>query len=503
MLPIRRIAAVLFAIALPAQTIEDALAGSRVRDHLFHLTDVSGPRVTGSPALVAARDWLAAELRAYGLRNVRQETNPPIGIGPGVTWDPQGWSWSRLSVHQVSPWPVTLIGVPVLYSAATPGPVTGDALIAPLPGPDAEAIAAFEQRHRGTLRGKFLLTRETEYPIPPANPNPNHRYSEAEMAAFATVEPPKPRPIEPPKSAAPRKRPSYPETLALFSRLYRFLREEGVLGVIGPAHGEGGTLTVRAGAAPPDLPEAPPPTFDLAPEHYNRFVRLLRNGINVRLEADLRTAFHGRGTRNLLAEIPGTDKSEEVVIAGAHLDSWHGATGATDNASGVAVLLETARILAQSNVRPRRTIRFAFWDAEELGLAGSRAYVEKHAAELPRTSCYFNLDYGTGRIRGIYLQGRTELAPTISQWLQAVTGEMLVASPRSALGSDQASFERAGVPGFTFIQDPLNYESRTHHTTMDVPDYAATEDLTHAVRVLAHVLLQAASAEELLPRTKR
>jgi hypothetical protein len=387
-------------------------------------------------------------------------------------------------------------------------PRRGELIIAPLPPPEPSAISSFIAKYQGKLKGKFLLTQDTQRPILREDRTTLHRYTESELKEFESPLPAQTQKKSPPtpSSAAP---PRFEDTLKAFSKLHNFLQQEQVLGLIGAARGEGGTLYVRPSAAPPIVDIPPPPIFDLAAEHYNRIVRLLQHGVPVQIEADLQTESHESGVLNLLADLRGTDKRDEVVIVGAHLDSWHGGTGATDNAANVAVLLETARILAASGIRPRRTIRFAFWDGEELGLIGSRGYVARHLLD-PKsgqrksaheaTSCYFNIDFGGGRIRGVYLQGRTELQTTFASWLGKIAGEKLVASPRTTLGSDQASFEKAGVPGISFIQDPLDYMIRTNHTTMDVSDYIAIADLKHNVRVLANLLLDAANADEKLPR---
>ncbi len=493
------------------EKVHKQLEQSQVMEHLFHLTDATGPRVVGSPSLNAARIWLEGRLKDFGLHAIRREENLPMNVAPGTTWNPIGWSWSRLDVQQVTPWRTTLIAVPVLYSPGMRGMRSGEVTIAPLPPTEEEAVNAFIARYRGKLRGKFILLKDKESVIP-RNLEPSYRiHSSSAMEDFKTLPPPSPasEPTAKPTTTDKRPAPSFQEILSLHSRIHRFLNEEGVLGMIGSARGEGGTLSVRPPATPPELVEAPPPTFDLAPEHFNRIIRLINHGTPVRLEADLRSEFHGRGTVNLMAEIPGTDKQDELIVVGAHLDSWHGGTGGTDNAAGVAVLLETARVIAASGIAPRRTIRFVFWDGHELGTVGSRSYAAVHLVdpatqekkgEFAKTSCYFNLDYGAGRIRGVYLQGRIELKADFESWLKGIPGESLVASPRTTLGSDQATFERLGIPGISFIQDPLNYEVLTHHTTMDLPDYASADDLNHGVQVIAHLVMQAANSDHLLPK---
>ena len=492
-----------------------ALDDSEAMQHLFELTDSFGPRNVGSPGLKASREWLLDQLKQYGLRDVHTEQNPPIEIGPETTWNPGGWSWTRMVVQQITPWPATLTAVPALYSPATHGIAAGETVFAPLPKPEQAAVDAFMERYRGKLRGRIILLQDRESAIPRSDGPLYHRYSDDEMTAFGLS--PKPiirSPAQTDLRHAPQPDPkpvaAFRSRLSTQSSLFRFLKDEGVLAMIEPARGEGGTLFLHPPLAPPDLVEAPPPIIELAPEHFNRLVRLMKRSIAVRLEINLQSEVtNSRGTENVIAEIPGSDKRGEVVLVGAHLDSWHGSVGATDNAVNVAVVLEAARILEKLKTPLRRTVRFAFWDGEEMGEIGSRGYVAGHLVD-PRSgqrrpehgnlSCYFNLDYGAGRIRGVYLQGRTELRPILQSWLDTLDEGRLVASPQSTLGSDQASFERIGIPGISFIQDPLNYEIRSHHTNMDNPDYVLPEDLKHSVNVLTQLVYYTAMADGMLPR---
>jgi carboxypeptidase Q len=490
-----------------------ATEGSRVAEYLFQLTDAVGPRVVGSPALRKSEVWLADRLGEYGLHSVRTETNPPIDVGGGIFLDPPGWSWSRLTVQQLAPWQQTLIAVPVLYSPSTPGAVAGDVVVAPLPRPSESDVTAFMSRYKGRVRAKFLLLSDKESTIVVADAPASRRYTASELKDMSEAKPiaspgaPPPRATSEPPSPAPR----MSDVLAQHSRLFDFLREEGVLGLVGPARpgSQGGTLIVNAPAAPPTLTSSPPPMIDLAPEHFNRILRLAQRAIPVRLEVNLASSVHEpAGIANVIGEIPGGDGSQEVVIVGAHLDSWHGGTGATDNAAGVAAVLEAVRTLTTLRVPLRRTVQIAFWGGEELGRVGSRGYVQRyllHADGTPteaarRVSAYLNLDYGSGRIRGIYLQGNEALKPLFDEWLIGVGDGGLVATLRSTLGSDQATFERIGAPGLSFIQDPLNYEQRTHHTTMDVSDYVVVDDVKDSAATLASVIYRIANADALLPR---
>jgi carboxypeptidase Q len=496
--------------------IQEAADAAELTETVFHLTDAIGPRVVGSPALLDAERRLAQRLRDYGLRNVRVEKNPPVNVGGGLVLDPPGWSWSRLTVQQLAPWPQTLIAMPVLYSPATSGTQGGEAVVAPLPRPVAAEVESFIQQHRGALRGKFLLTSAREATVVPAATRV-HRYSADELRDLQTaVEPPAVTPAAPrPETTPPQPQaqpPSVAEVFEQYSRVFDFLRSEGALGLLGPARrgSEGGTLFVNGPPAPPQLAAAPLPMADLAPEHFNRLLRLVQRKVPVRLEMNLESSFHSHvGTENVLAEIQGSDRPDEVVLVGAHLDSWHAATGATDNAIGVAIVLEAVRILTTLRVPLRRSVHVAFWGGEEVfNLAGSRGYVQRYLFDRNgqpndahrKLSAYLNVDYGSGRIRGIYLQGNEKLEPLFDTWLADVADGTLVATRRTTLGSDQAAFERIGIPGLSFIQDPLNYEQRTHHTNMDEPDYIVLDDARQSAATLATVIYKIANADALLPR---
>src|SRR5262245_28546084 len=324
----------------------EAIAGSRLDEDLFRLTDAIGPRVVGSPALGRAQDWVTQRLRDYGLRNVRIEPNPPLDVGGGLLLQPPGWSWNRLTVQQLVPWQQTLIAIPVLYSPPTPGVVAGEVIFLSLPQPSAPEVASFIKRNRGRLKGKFLLISDEEFRIAPSESPGFHHYSAEELDAMARATapaPPTPAPAGPEaEKQPPPESPPVTEFFKQQSRVYDFLRHEGVLGLIDVAGGnsQGGTLALSPPPYPPVLVAAPPPMFELAPEHFNRVLRLIKHNNTVRLEADLQSTLQEhQGTDNVLGEIPGGDRADETVLVGAHLDSWHGGTGATDNAVGVAVVL--------------------------------------------------------------------------------------------------------------------------------------------------------------------
>jgi RNA polymerase sigma factor (sigma-70 family) len=501
----------LLSAKLFGQIESQAFKHSQIEEHVFQLTDLRGPRTVGSPALGASQDWLRDHLDKYGLKEVHIEEVPPVRIAPGVKWKPRGWTWTRLVVQQTAPWKTTLVGVPALFSPSTDGIVTGETAIVPWPQTNDTEIMSYMDKHRGKLRGKILMLKEQQEPIQPAN----RRYSVVELAELEkpgrTAVPESPPTLARPTRYVQASNP--PFTFEQWNRIFGFLKKEGVVALLRPAPGEGGTVFLWPPMTPPDVVTSPPPVIDLVPEHYNLLIRLGKRKIPVRLEIELRSQLlDSAGVKNLLADIPGTDKKDELVLVGAHLDSWHCGTGATDNAGNVAVLLESARILSSLKLPLRRTIRFAFWDGHEYGLLGSRGYAEKHLVdpitkkkmpEYATLSCYFNLDYGSGRIRGVYLQGRTALKGTIASWLvKDLDRRPIILSPRTTLGSDQAVFEGLGIPGLTFVQDPLNYEQRTHHTNMDVSDYISVDDLRHSVLVLTQLLYNAAMSEEPLTRRR-
>jgi Zn-dependent M28 family amino/carboxypeptidase len=294
-----------------------------------------------------------------------------------------------------------------------------------------------------------------------------------------------------------------------------FLKEKPALVLSMNASGNDGTLFVSSGGSyTKDAAEAPA-SVTLSSDDYLRLQRLIEGGVKVEIEANVKTRFYDDDLKgyNVIAEIPGTDPAlkDEVVMLGGHLDSWHAATGATDNAAGCSVMLEAIRILKALGVQPRRTIRIALWSGEEQGLFGSRNYVKNHVADTaagkwvfkdqPRISAYFNLDNGTGKIRGVYLQGNEAVRPIFTTWLEPFNdmGAKTLTINNTG-GTDHLSFDRVGVPGFQFIQDEIEYDTRTHHTNMDTYDHLVPEDLKQAAVIVASFVYNAAMRDEKLPR---
>ncbi len=481
---------------------QEALQNSKVMEHLFYLTDVSGPRLTNSPGFFSAADWVVKQLGEWGI-SAHQEKWGPFG---------RGWTYSRFSAHIVEPQSVPLIGAPLAYTPGTNGPVTADAVIVAI---NNEADFA---KYKGTLKGKIVLLgagRDLAMSLQPLA----LRRSDADLAALTQV--PDPGPIagqRPPGAAAigmPNGRGGGGGANQQFQRaLNRFLSDESVAVAvrIGAGRSEGGTVFAQAGGSRDPKDPVPPPTVVLTPEHYNRIARLLDHKIPVKLEFDIQARFLDDRTDsvNVIGEIAGGRKKEEVVMIGAHLDSWHGGTGATDNAAGSAVMMEVMRILKTLNLRLDRTVRLALWSGEEQGILGSRAYVAEHFAaredmklkpDHARLSGYFNVDNGSGKIRGVYLQGNDAMRPVFGAWFKPFDdlGAATI-SIRNTGGTDHLSFDAVGLPGFQFIQDQLEYDSRTHHSNMDVYDRVQRADMMQIAAIVTSFVYNAANRDELLPR---
>jgi hypothetical protein len=482
---------------------DEALQNSQVMDHLFYLTDVSGSRLTNSPGFFNAADWVVKRLGEWGI-SAHQEKWGPYG---------RGWTYTRFSAQMLEPQSVPLIGAPLAYTPGTNGPVTGEPII----------IAINNEgdfnKYKGTLKGKIVLLgpgRDLQMSLQPLG----SRRTDADLATLAQA-----------PEAGPGRGQAAPGAAAIgggrqggpgggnanqqFQRaLNKFLSDEGAAVVVRPAGGrsEGGTLFAQGGGTRDPKDPVPPPMVVLTPEHYNRIARLLDHKVPVKLEfnVDARFVDDRMDSVNVIGEIPGGRKRAEIVMIGAHLDSWHTGTGATDNAAGSAVMIEVMRILKTLNLRLDRTVRLALWSGEEQGILGSRAYVTEHFAaredmklkpEHAKLSGYFNVDNGSGKIRGVYLQGNDAMRPIFEAWLKPFEdlGATTI-SIRNTGGTDHLSFDAVGLPGFQFIQDPLEYDSRTHHSNMDVYDRVQRADMMQMAAIVASIVYNAANRDELLPR---
>lgn len=486
---------------------DEGLNRSQVMDTLEHLTETIGPRVTGSPEMRQANDWTRERLAGWGLDAWLESYD----FG-------RGWGFSHAAVHLVEPHRAPLSALPKGWTRGTAAAMAGQVVAV-----SVESEEDFE-RYRGKIAGKILLLtpRERGGYTPPGESEDDAdpaRLSAAELAELVE--------FEVPDGGRPSWRARARQRYALRRAMGEFLRQEGVLATVEKSSFDNGIVRVgNGGSHDVDDPEAVT-ALVMAAEPFQRLQRLLEAGETVLVEIDVRTRFYDAETdaHNTLAEIPGSDPAGEIVMAGAHLDSWHAGTGATDNAAACAVVMEAVRILAALGVEPRRTIRVALWSGEEQGLLGSRAYVEEHFATRPepeegeeedpfevrwpltlepghdQLSVYFNLDNGAGRIRGVYAQENAAVVPIFAAWLEpfADLGATAV-TQRDTSGTDHLSFDRVGLPGFQMIQDPLDYFTVTHHSQLDVLDHVEEADLKQSAVVLASFLYHAAMRDERLPR---
>lgn len=470
---------------------EEGFDRSKVMDTAWWLTDMYGPRLTNSPQMRAAADWTVKTLTGWGLANVKQE--------PWSSQFGRGWSNQRTVVHVVTPEPWPVIAYARAWTPGTGGPITADAVLAPM------ANEAALDKYKGTLKGKVVLIQDPR-DVQPLWDAPAKRFTDEQLDEMAMQEPPR-------QGGGPG-RGNFGAQRAFQAKRAAFLLAEGVAAVLEPGAGMGdsGSVLVAAGGSR-DPKDPPAPTqLAVATEHYNRIARLLEHKVPVTLELDVRSTFQDRdlGMFNIVGEIPGTDKADEIVMLGAHFDSWHAGTGATDNAAGSAVMMEAMRILKQSGVRLRRTVRLALWTGEEQGLIGSREYVKAHFAdpatmqlkpEHAKLAGYFNMDNGTGAYRGVYLQGNEAAAPIFQRWIEAFENlGMTHLTIRNTGGTDHLSYNAVGLPGFQFIQDPVQYGSRTHHTNLDVYDQLVPADMMKNAVITAAFVLQTANRDEMLPR---
>jgi hypothetical protein len=480
-----------------------------------HLTDAIGPRLTNSPNARKAGEWTRQTLAGWGLANARLEAWGPFG---------RGWSLEHASVDLVSPERAPLVALPKAWTPGTAGLVRGKAVRAKL-----ELEADFDS-WRGKLAGLVVFLGEPRELK--EQDNLVKRFSDQDLEALGRFEVPRPpRDLD-------KEREEFLKRRRFQRALNRFLADEKALATLEPSSRDGGTVRVVGGGSRRAEEPAGVPALVVAAVQYNRMARLLERKLDVELELDVRTTFHDDDPMgyNTVADIPGADKRGEIVMLGAHLDSWHAGTGATDNAAGVAVVMEAARILEALDWKPRRTVRIALWTGEEQGLLGSRAYVAQHFAsrpdpadpeerELPTrlrkeegpltvkpdhalVSAYFNLDNGSGKVRGVYLQENAAVRPIFEAWLAPLRDlQATTLTMRKTQSTDHISFDAVGLPGFQFIQDELEYRGTpgfeffgTRHTNMDVFDRLQRDDLMQAAVVMASFVYQAAMREERLPR---
>ncbi|MCH8127600.1 M20/M25/M40 family metallo-hydrolase [candidate division KSB1 bacterium] len=476
---------------------EEGFNRSQVMDYAWHLTDVIGPRLTGSSNMREAQEWTKAKMDQIGLSSTAIESWGEHGVN---------WDLEYVSLHMLEPDYQVLIGYPQAFTPGTDGIITGEPIIVNIKS------KADLDNYKGKLKNAIVLsTPRRQYG--PRFTADAIRHDEKSLQVF--VEEGIDHNIRERRKEQWMQNPQGPKDLNA-TELEEFFKSEGVAVVLAAARGGDGTVFVsgrRSNRRDRSLKAVKNslPTVAIAVEHYNRIHRLVERNIDVKLEIEIRVNSVQRDKQeyNVVGEIPGSDLTHEIVMIGAHLDSWHSGTGATDNASGSATVLEAMRILKAIGAAPRRTIRAALWSNEEGGLRGSRAYVANHFGN-PRDgilpdyenfSVYFNMDNGTGRFRGVHQQGNKFVGSIFSEWMKPFYDlEISTLSNFSNRGSDQLSFDQAGLPGFQFIQDRIEYRTRTHHTNMDVFDKLLPEDLKINAVVLAGFAYNAAMRDERIPR---
>ncbi|HKS11325.1 MAG TPA: M20/M25/M40 family metallo-hydrolase [Pyrinomonadaceae bacterium] len=531
----------------PVTRIKDeGMNRSQVMQTLSYLSDVIGPRLTASPGMKRANEWTKDQLTKWGLQNAHLEAFGPFG---------RGWTLKKFSAQVSEPTAFPIIAYPKAWSPGTSGPLTTDVVYF-----DARTEADL-QKYAGKLKGKIVLTSALRE-VPAHFDALGTRLNEKDLLTLADA----PEPRSGPGRNFNAGNNAFRAALQFANAKMRFFDQEGAAMLIDPGRGDGGTIFVGAASIVPPAQDANPnptgrgmgpydksapkviPQLVVAIEHYNRMVRMIQAGESVKMTVDLGVAWQDQDLMgyNTIAEIPGTDLKDEIVMVGGHMDSWHSGTGATDNAAGVSVAMEAVRIIQALGLKPRRTIRVALWSGEEQGLLGSRAYVAEHfgsmqtppastsavpatggastntmgggagngngsaqqamptlvkKADYEKFSGYFNLDNGTGKIRGVYLQGNEGVRGLFRQWL-APFRDMGAAtlSISNTGGTDHLAFDGIGLPGFQFIQDEIEYDTRTHHSNQDVFDRIQADDMKQAATIMAAFVYQTAMRDEKLPR---
>ncbi len=467
---------------------DEGLSRSEVMEITSYLTDVYGPRLTGSPNIRRAGDYARSKLVEWELVDAELEEWGPFG---------RGWTNDHFSAHMtIMGQSYPMIGYPKAWTPGTDGEIRGEAVLAVIETP--EDIEEF----RGQLGGKYVLT-ESMPQVSAQFEAPGRRFTDEELETRSRQ----------PLRVRNRRGGGGGRNNREFARTrMEFFLDEGVAALLEPGNGSGGTVFVQSGGRWEVDADPVALQVELAVEHYGRIYRTLEKDLPVTLEMNIQNTFHDDDLNafNVVGEIPGTDRADEVVMLGAHFDSWHSGTGATDNAAGSAVMMEAVRILKATGLPMRRTVRIALWTGEEHGFFGSRAFVAEHLADRQtmdidpdhsKFAGYFNVDNGTGAIRGIYSQGNERVEPIFSRWMEPFESlGMTTFSIRRTGGTDHLAFDEVGLPGFQFIQDPIEYSSRTHHSSMDVYERIQAEDMMKNAVIVAAFVYHAANREELLPR---
>jgi len=483
--------------AMVSKLREEGLNHSKVMETAFYLTDVAGPRLAGSPGLKRAQEWAVSQLKSWGCENAKLESWGKFG---------KGWEVQKNYAAITVPYYHAIIAIPKAWTPSTNGLIKSDVVLV-----KADTITDLD-RYSGKLANKIVIF-DTE-PLPERTIKPDlARYTDEELAEMANAE----MKSDQRPNRNVRNNPRYMamrRMMALRAQMASFFVKEKVALVLSRARGTDGTVFTTNGASYADTAKTVAPELETSAEDYQRILRLVKAGQKVQLEAEVKTQFFTDDLNgyNVVAEIPGTDPKlkDEVVMIGGHLDSWHAATGATDNAAGSAVMMEAMRILKAVGFKPKRTIRIALWSSEEQGLWGSRGYVAKHFGdrntmqlkpEQSKISAYYNLDNGTGKIRGVYLQGNTAVKDIFKAWLAPFNDlGATTLTINNTGGTDHLSFDALGIPGFQFIQDPMDYGTRTHHSNQDTYDRLVENDLKQAATIIASFVYHTSERPEMLPR---
>lgn len=519
----------------PIERIKDeGMNRSQVMATLSYLSDVIGPRLTNSANMKRANEWTRDQLTKWGLQNAHLESWGPFG---------RGWELKEFSAQVIAPQTIPLIAFPKAWSPGV-NIASGDVVYV-----DAKDEKDLE-RFKGKLRGKIILTSSMRQ-VPARFEAPGKRLTEKQLLALADAPVPGTEGgksfLDSPQFAG------FMQSQLFATKKLKFFMDEGAALLIDSGAGDGGTIFVSAASLPGEIDQSSPmatlrtmfmgnvnpydknapaivPQIVLAVEHYNRIARMIEAGEKVQMKINFAAQFDDKDLMgyNTIAEIPGSDKADEIVMLGGHMDSWHAGTGATDNGAGVAVAMEAVRILQALKLKPRRTIRIGLWSGEEQGLFGSQAYVNQHfgkanesadasfarmvqgggavpsitpGPEYDKLSAYFNLDNGTGKIRGVYLQGNEAVRPIFRQWLAPFRdmGAQTLSISNTG-GTDHLPFDALGLPGFQFIQDQVEYDTRTHHSNQDVFDRIQADDMKQAATIMAAFVYNTAMRDEKLPR---
>ena len=480
---------------------KEGLENSKVMDIAFHLTDVPGSRLTNSPGFYRAAKWAKEELTRMGMSNAALEPWGEFG---------KGWEITHSYVAMTAPYYVPIVAIPRAWTAGTRGKkmLSGEVMII-----NAKDSAELYEKYSGKIAGKIVMLYSSDTLRGSFKPDAE-RYADTSLAKLTVETPRRDRDTSSRANAGLQQSTAMRNRFSLVRQLGEFYKKEKPALVLSVGRGTEGTVFVQGGGSYAKGIDSNYAYVMVSTDDYLRIQRLVMAGEKVNIEADIKTKFYDDDLQayNVVAEIPGTDPvlKSEIVMLGGHLDSWHGATGGTDNAAGCSVMMEALRILKAAGLQPKRTIRIALWSGEEQGIFGSKGYVKNHFADVgdmilkpehEKISAYYNIDNGTGKIRGIYLQGNKEAGPIFEKWLGPFNdlGATTI-SPNNTGGTDHLSFDAVGIPGFQFIQDPIEYDTRTHHSNMDTYDHLVPEDLKQIATIVAAFVYQTAQRDAKIPR---